>query len=135
MPASPSANIMDIANQLVSFCREGKHVQAVDALYAEDVVSVEVMECPESDLPKVTQGIVGVRAKNTWWMDNHETHSSKVSDPLPHGDRFIVIFDIDVTSNAEGPMKGQRYQMQEAGLYTVNDAGKIVKEEFFYHMG
>ena len=33
-----------------------------------------------------------------------------------------------------GPMAGQRMQMQEAGLYTV-DNGKIVMEEFYYHMG
>jgi len=135
MPASTSTVTMAIANQLLSLCREGKHLEAVDTLYADDVVSVETMDCPESGLPKVTQGIEGVRAKNTWWVDNHEMHSSEVSGPFPHGDRFIFIFKFDVTCNAEGAMKGQRYQMEEAGLYTVNDAGKIVKEEFFYHMG
>ena len=29
---------------------------------------------------------------------------------------------------------GQRFQMEEAGLYTVKD-GAIVREEFFYAMG
>ena len=31
-------------------------------------------------------------------------------------------------------MAGQRMQMEEAGLYTV-DNGKIIKEEFFYDVG
>ena len=31
-------------------------------------------------------------------------------------------------------MQGRRMKMEEAALYTVKD-GKIVEEEFFYHMG
>jgi hypothetical protein len=31
-------------------------------------------------------------------------------------------------------MAGKRMQVEEAGLYTVRD-GKVVHEEFFYHMG
>jgi len=31
-------------------------------------------------------------------------------------------------------MTGKRFKMEEAGLYTVKD-GKVVHEEFFYHMG
>jgi len=52
----------------------------------------------------------------------------------PHGDQFIVCFKYDVTCHLDGPMKGQRMQMEEAGLYTVKD-GKIVREQFFYAMG
>ena len=40
---------------------------------------------------------------------------------------------VDVTPK-DGPMKGKRMQMDEAGLYTVKQ-GKVVQEEFFYHMG
>ena len=54
----------------------------------------------------------------------------KVTGPFPHDDRFVVIFDMDVTNKA----MGQRFQMQEAALYTVAN-GKIVREEFFYAMG
>jgi len=43
-----------------------------------------------------------------------------------------VYFSFDVTPK-DGPMQGKRFQMDEAGLYTVVD-GNIVKEEFFYHM-
>lgn len=55
-----------------------------------------------------------------------------IRGPFPHGDRFIVYFSFDVTPK-DGPMQGKRFQMDEAGLYTVVD-GNIVKEEFFYHM-
>ena len=79
------------------------------------------------------EGIEAIRKKNQWWFENHEIHSSGAKGPWPHGDRFIVLFKIDVTAKA-GPMAGKRMQAEEAGLYTVKD-GKIVKEEFFYDMG
>ena len=68
-----------------------------------------------------------------WWLKSHEIHSDEARGPFPHGDRFIVYFKFDVTPK-EGAMKGKRMQMDEAGLYTVKN-GKIVEEEFFYHMG
>ena len=51
----------------------------------------------------------------------------------PNGDRFAVAFSYDMTPKA-GPMAGRRMQMEEVGLYTVADE-KIVKEDFFYHIG
>ena len=69
--------------------------------------------------------------KTQWWSDNHEIHSAAVTGPYPHGeDRFAVRFEYDITNK----LSGQRMQMDEVGLFTV-DAGKIVKEEFFYDMG
>ena len=79
------------------------------------------------------KGIDAVRKKNQWWLDNHTIHGGDAMGPWPHGDRFIVHFKFDVTAKT-GPMAGQRMQMDEAALYTVR-GGKIVKEEFFYHMG
>ena len=54
------------------------------------------------------------------------------TNAFPHDDRFIVYFKYEVTPK-DGPMKGKRMQVQEAGLYTVKN-GKITQEEFFYHM-
>ena len=125
---------MDIANQLAALCREGKNLEAVNTLYADDIVSVEVMDCPEMGMPRMMEGIDAIRGKNKWWLENHEVHSNEVLGPFPHGNRFILIFKCDCTPQCEGPTKGQRMQMREAGLYTLNDAGKIAKEEFFYHM-
>ncbi len=79
------------------------------------------------------QGLEAVKGKTDWWEQNHEVHGSEIDGPWPHGDRFIVRFKIDVTAKA-GPMAGQRFTMDEAGLYTVKN-GKVSQEEFFYSMG
>jgi hypothetical protein len=84
-------------------------------------------------MPRRQEGIDAIRKKNQWWLDNHTIHGATVSGPFPHGDRFIVHYKMDITSKV-GPMAGKRMQVEETGLYTVRD-GKVVQEEFFYHMG
>jgi ketosteroid isomerase-like protein len=121
----------DVGQKLVSLCTQGKNLEAVETLYAPNVESVEVHGMPE--FPAHMKGIDAVRRKNQWWIDNHEMHGGEAMGPWPHGDRFIVHFRFDVTAKT-GPMAGKRMKMEEAGLYTVRD-GKIVREEFFYHMG
>jgi len=119
---------MDIAKQLVSLCSQGKNLEALDTLYSNDVVSVEAAAMP--GMGRVATGLAAVKAKNAWWIDNHEVHSASICGPWPHDERFVVGFKIDVTNK----LSGQRMQMEEVGLYTVAD-GKIVREEFFYDMG
>jgi ketosteroid isomerase-like protein len=119
---------MDIARKLVELCSAGKNAEAVETLLAEDVVSVEAMAPPNGG-SRETKGRDGVKAKGQWWVDNHEIHSSKVTGPWPHDDRFVVGFNYDVTFKPTG----QRMVMDEVGLYTVRD-GKVVREEFFYSM-
>ena len=121
-------NTLEIGKKLVKLCREGKNEEAVNTLLADDVVSVEAGAPPGQNA--TTNGIEGVRGKGVWWRENHEIHSAKVEGPWPNGDKFIVRFSYDVTFK---PAK-QRFIMEEAALYTVAN-GKIVKEEFFYHMG
>ena len=121
-------NTLEIGKKLVELCREGKNEEAVNTLLADDVVSVEAGAPPGQNA--TTNGIEGVRGKGVWWRENHEIHSAKVEGPWPNGDKFIVRFSYDVTFK---PAK-QRFIMEEAALYTVAN-GKIVKEEFFYHMG
>ena len=65
--------------------------------------------------------------KGQWWRENHEVHSASVTGPWPHGDRFIVGFQYDITNK---PSK-TRMQMNETALFTIKN-GKIVREEFFY---
>lgn len=119
---------MEIANKMVALCKEGKNVEAIEALFADDVESVEAMAAPGMD--QVAKGKEAVVGKNQWWLSAHEVHSMNITGPWPHGDRFIVGFEMDVTAKESG----QRMTMAEAALYTVKD-GKIVKEEFFYNMG
>lgn len=121
----------EVGQKLVALCREKKNIEAVNTLYAPNIVSIETMAM--ENMPARMEGIDAIRKKNQWWMDNHTIHSSAVSGPFPHGDRFIVYYNYDVTAKV-GPMAGQRMQMEEAALYTVKD-GKVAQEEFFYHMG
>ena len=118
----------DVGRKLVALCNEMKNIDAVNTLFAKDVVSEEAMDM--GTMPRVTKGIEGVRGKNTWWFENHDVHAQKAMGPYPNGDQFAVVFTLDVTPKA-GPMAGRRMNMQEVGIYTVKD-GKIVHEKFFY---
>ena len=125
------AATMEVANRLVALCREGKNLDAVNSLYDPDIISIEVHG--DEHMPARMEGIDAIRGKNQWWLDNHTIHRGVADGPWPHGDRFIVRFEYEVTSKA-GPFAGKRMTFAEAALYTVRD-GKIVQEEFFYHMG
>lgn len=118
-------NTMEIANQLVELCRQGKNDDAVTTLFSPEAVSVEASGPPGAQLE--ARGIAALRAKGDWWRDNHEVHSASVTGPWPHGNRFVVGFQYDVTNKPSG----RRMKFDEVGLYTVED-GKIVREEFFY---
>ncbi len=123
-------SVLDIANQLVAFCKEGKNLESINTLYADNVVSVEAAPPPAGG-DRVTTGLDGVRGKNQWWSDNHEIHSASVEGPWPHGDdRFAVRFTYDITNKPSG----MRMQMDEIGVFHVAD-DKVVREEFFYSMG
>lgn len=118
----------DIAQALVTGCRQGREKANLDVLYAEDAVSVEAVDFGQG---RETRGLDGIKGKHDWWDATFKTHDSKVSDPMPHGDdRFAVIFEVDATNTETG----ERNQMKEVGVYTVA-GGKIVREEFFYPIG
>ena len=121
-------NTLEIARKLVELCQQGKNLEALDTLYAADVVSVEAVAMPDGQ--QEMKGLVAVKGKNEWWLANHEVHSASVTGPWPHGDRFVVGFQFDVTNKPSG----KRMNMDEVGLYTVQN-GKIVREEFFYVAG
>ena len=118
-------NTMDIANKMIALCREGKNMEALDTLFANDVVSVEAGGPP--GMNREANGLAAVKGKGEWWIANHEVHSALITGPWPHDNRFIVGFKYDVTNKPSGT----RMVMDEVGLYTVRD-GKIVREEFFY---
>ena len=69
------------------------------------------------DMPGIGQtqrGIEAVKGKNKWWTENHEVHGGEVTGPFPNGNRFIVLFKLDVTTK----QSGKRMTMEEVGLYT-----------------
>ena len=120
---------LEIGSRLVKMFNDEGGEACVDALYADDIVSIEGQGTEE--MPAQMEGIDAIRGKNEWWYANHEVHSSKAVGPFVghRDDQFVVHYDIDVT-----PKEGDRMQMTEVGLYTVRD-GKIAQEEFLYLMG
>ena len=118
---------MDVGRRLVELCQAGNNREAVETLYAHDIVSIEA-GAPPGQSP-ITHGRDAALGKGLWWVDNHEIHSFSCEGPFPHGNRFIVRHNFDITFKPTG----QRHSMKECALYTVKD-GKIVHEEFFYTM-
>lgn len=117
----------EIANRYVSLRKEGRFHDCLE-LFSADAVSVEAGGPPGADL--VATGLPAIRAKGEWWYNNHEVHKSEVFGPYPNGNRFAVRFLFEVTRKANG----QRLQMDEVGLFTVEN-GKVSREEFFYQAG
>ena len=121
-------DLQSIANELVAGCREGREVENLAKLYADDAVSVEAAE---QGMPREAKGLDAIRGKHDWWDNAMEVTSATVSDPMLHGDdRFAVIFEVQGKEKA----KGTEFDMKEVGVYHVKD-GKIVREEFFYALG
>jgi hypothetical protein len=119
---------VDVAQKLVSMCKERRDHDAVNELFAPDAISVEAVAMP--GLGQEARGVDAIHAKGKWWRDNHDVHSVGVEGPYPHGDRFAVRFTYDVTQK----QSGRRIKMDEVALYTVKN-DKIVREEFFYTAG
>ena len=119
---------MEIGKQLADLCRQGRNLDALNTLFAAELVSVEAAVPP--GMSREAKGLEAVKAKSAWWVENHEIHSASVSGPWPHDDKFILGFKYDITNKPSG----QRMQMDEMALYYVAN-GKIVREEFFYAMG
>jgi hypothetical protein len=116
---------MEIGKKLVELCSNGQNQQAMESLYAQDIVAVEAGA--PAGMARESKGLQAVLGKAKWWADNHTVHSAKVEGPWPHDERFIVRFSYDITFKATG----KRSTLDEAALYTVAN-GKIVREEFFY---
>ena len=124
--AAPSTTAA-IAHELVALCRAGRNSEAIEKFYEPDIVSVEPVG--NEQMPAEMSGIEAVRRKNAWWEANNEVHAVQVNGPFLGDDQFAVQYAWDATFKPTS----QRLQMTEMALYTVKD-GKIVHEQFFYHM-
>ena len=118
----------EIATKYVELCRAHQNHAILETLFSPDAVSIEAAAMP--GLPLEAKGLKAIADKSKQWVDNHEVHSAKVDGPWPNGNRFVVRFSYDVTNKPSG----QRFQMEEAALFTVEN-DKIVREEFFYTTG
>lgn len=116
-------NTEEIAKKVVEHTRKQAWREAVDELYAKDIVSVEAHN-PDGGSPEA-RGIDAIYGKIDWWTKAMEVHDCRVSDPFVAHDRFVVQYDMDVTDRESK----KRSRLSEVGVYTVKE-GKIVREEF-----
>ncbi len=115
-------NTQEIAEDIVSLCKQGKFDESGEKYWADDVVSVEAM-----GENRQASGKPAVKAKGEWFMKNHDIHGVQVEGPYVNGDQFAVRFKMDMTFKETG----NRTTMDEVGLYTIRD-GKIAEERFLY---
>jgi ketosteroid isomerase-like protein len=119
----------EVGKRLVELCKQGKNMESIETLYADDVTSIEPTEL--LGFARETHGKAAVIEKNIAWASANEIKSAQAEGPYPHGEeRFAVIFRYDVLNKPSG----RRAQFDEVALFTVV-SGKIVKEEFFYDVG
>ncbi|MGX1928101.1 SnoaL-like domain-containing protein [Flagellimonas sp. 2504JD4-2] len=112
----------EVADKLVSLCREGKHQEAY-GLYADDAVSVEMAGVPN----EVTKGRDNILKGYDYWASSiEEAHGGTVGDPIVVGNHFVVPMTSDVTFK-----EGGRVNMEEFCMYQVAN-GQITKAQFFY---
>ena len=126
MTTATATTTATVAEELVSFCKAGRYMDAVNTLYSPDIVSVESMG--SETMPREMKGIDAIRGKGEWWADNNEVHSATVTGPFIGDDQFAVYYSFD----SKFKPTGQRNVMEEMALYTVKD-GKVVREQFFYN--
>ena len=106
-------------------------MEAIERLYAQNIVSVEAAAPAGQGVEREMQGLEAVKAKGKWWEENHEIHNASVEGPWPHGaNKFAVRFCYDVTNKPQN----QRMKLDEIAVYSV-ESDKIVREEFFYAGG
>jgi len=114
----------EIANRLVSMCRDGKIEEAKEELFAADIISIEPHE---GLLPKETKGMDAIRDKAQLFISHVENFfGQKISEPVVAGDFFAVSWDADLQMKGE-----ERKTNSELCLYHVKD-GKIISGQFFY---
>ena len=116
----------EVANKLVQYCRQGKNVDAINELYADNIVSLE----PKESMAPRTEGKANCLAKTQQWLSMVEQfHGSTISDPIVTAAFFACIMETDVTMKGMG-----RTQLKEVCVYEV-DNGKVIFEQYFYKMG
>ncbi len=101
-------------------------------LYADNARHVEPMEMPGGPYKRITEGKAEL-LQGEDFEKNVEVHSATCGDPMSNADQFICRMGLDCTAR-NGPMAGQRMQIDEFAAYTVKN-GKITEAKFFYDCG
>ena len=120
------ASPMEIGQDLVARFNAGQMGGEIeDAWWSPDITSVEGV-----GVAMAWSGRDKVEEKNRGWMEAHRVHGASAEGPYVGASGFAVKFRMDVEDTATG----KRENMEEIGVYTVQN-GKIVREEFMYRIG
>jgi hypothetical protein len=117
-------NTWDVAKKWKEMCEQGKNLECINELYAENVVSKE--------MPGMGDDVIG--RQNVWnkskdWLESVEAfHASEIGEPVVAGNFFTAKMGFDCTFKERG-----RQKMEEVCVYEVKD-GKIASEQYFYSM-
>lgn len=116
-------NTWGVAKKWKEMCQNGKNLECINELYADNVVSMEMPGMPGEKIV----GKQNVWNKNKEWLDSVEkVHSSSISAPIVAGNHFTTRMDFDVTFKDRG-----RQHLEELAVFEVKD-GKITNEQFLY---
>ena len=119
-------NTLEVAKKWQEMCQQGKNIECIEELYADNITSKEMPGVPYGE---VISGKKEVLEKSKQWLDDViEFHSREISDPVVAGNHFTSKMSFDVTFKSRG-----RQQMEEVCVFEVKD-GKITNEQFFYTM-
>ena len=120
--------IQEIASKWVEYCSTGQWESALNDLYSEDAVSLEMKGA--EGFPERVEGMPAIKEKGEMCSSMvEEFHGIEIGTPIIAADHFAATMTMDVT------MKGQlRSKSPEIALFRVAD-GKIVSEQFFYELG
>ena len=115
----------EVADRLVSLCREGKFEEVINELYSPEAESIEPAG---SVFPEKVKGVSEMIKKGDQWNQMiKEVHSSEISDPLVAENFFSMTMKTKVTlAGMSDPM-----DMDELCVYEVEN-GKVISEQFFY---
>jgi hypothetical protein len=113
---------LEVAQSVVALAGEGKLDEVEQRWLAPGIVSVEGLGASLA-----WSGKKNVLAKYRTWEADHEIHAMDVEGPWVGATGFVLKYRIDVSQKSTG----QRSQMEEIAVYTVQN-GKIVREEFHF---
>lgn len=122
MNENPAMQTLKVAEAMVAMWRAGKLLEAGEAYWADDVVSIEPFQ---GDMARL-QGKQALAGKGKWWVGAHAVRSLEVGEPYVNGDQFIVRFTFELTVRESGV----EMSLDELGAFTVRN-GKVVEEKYF----
>ena len=118
--------LIRIGREFVAALKDGRGIEQVGEMYAENAESVEAVVPPDRDM-RIAKGRSAIEAKREDWAATHEIHRFGADGPYVHPpNRFSVRFEVDVTQKETG----RRRTLREIAVYSVQN-GRIVREEFF----